>query len=64
MGKGRVCSLGRIMTRFAPERSAETMQDSFLSSRRLETVGMSGRFCGENRACVCEEIPPSWAAVL
>lgn len=52
------------MTRFAPEGSAETMQDSILSSRKLETVGMLGRFCGENRACVCEEIPPSWAVVL
>lgn len=64
LGKDRVCSVGRIVTRFAQERSPETTQDSFLSSRRLETVGMLGRFCGENRACICEEIPPSWAIVL
>lgn len=64
MGKDPVCSMGSLMTRFASERSTETMQDSFLPSRRLETVGMSGRFCGENRACICEEIPPSWAIVL
>lgn len=34
------------MTRFAQKRSAETTQDSFLSSRRLETVGMLGGFVG------------------
>ena len=52
------------MTRFVQERSAAAMQGSSLSSRGLKAVGMLGRFCGENRACICDEFMPLWAIVL